>query len=176
MILAWTSPELSRGQASDTHRLTRTHTQTQTTTIPDGQNWPLVKTAKLRVTGLVEGNSPVTGEFLAQRASNTEMFPFDYVIMMIRKTSGMLDKDFDIFHITKHILLNQSCLISINNWNSQIRSKEPNKWALVYAIGRCRRFLWKSNTWIDLLTLPGINILKQRPPSIWSNNNVVIRS
>ena len=32
------------------------------------------KTSKLRVTGLCEGNSPVTGEFLAQRASNEEVF------------------------------------------------------------------------------------------------------
>ena len=30
------------------------------------------KTPKLRVTGLCEGNSPVTGEFPAQRASNAE--------------------------------------------------------------------------------------------------------
>ena len=30
------------------------------------------KTSKLRVTGLCEGNSPVTSEFPAQRASNTE--------------------------------------------------------------------------------------------------------
>ena len=30
------------------------------------------KTSKLRVTGLCEGNSPETGEFLAQRASNAE--------------------------------------------------------------------------------------------------------
>ena len=30
------------------------------------------KTSKLRVTGLCEGNSPVTGEFRAQRTSNTE--------------------------------------------------------------------------------------------------------
>ena len=30
------------------------------------------KTSKLRITGLCEGNSPVTGEFPAQRASDTE--------------------------------------------------------------------------------------------------------
>ena len=30
------------------------------------------KTSKLRVTGLCEGNSPATGEFLAQRASKAE--------------------------------------------------------------------------------------------------------
>ena len=32
------------------------------------------KTSKLRVTGLCAGNSPVTGEFPAQRASNAENF------------------------------------------------------------------------------------------------------
>ena len=42
---------------------------------------PDKKTPKLRVTGLCEGNSPVTGEFPAQRASNAEMLPFDDVIM-----------------------------------------------------------------------------------------------
>ena len=38
------------------------------------------KTSKLRVTGLCEGNSPVTCEFPAQRASNAKMFPLDDVI------------------------------------------------------------------------------------------------
>ena len=38
------------------------------------------KTSKFRVTGFCEGNSPVTGEFPAQRASNAVMFPFDDVI------------------------------------------------------------------------------------------------
>ena len=33
------------------------------------------KTSKLRVTGLCEGNSPVTGEFPAQRASDAENVP-----------------------------------------------------------------------------------------------------
>ena len=40
------------------------------------------KTSKLRVTGLCAGNSPETGEFPAQLASNAEMFPFDDVIMV----------------------------------------------------------------------------------------------
>ena len=39
------------------------------------------KTSKLRVTGLCAANSPVTGEFLAQKASDAKMFPFDDVIM-----------------------------------------------------------------------------------------------
>ena len=38
------------------------------------------KTSKLCVTGLCEGNSPVTGEFPAQRASDAEIFLFDDVI------------------------------------------------------------------------------------------------
>ena len=41
------------------------------------------KTSKLRVAGLCAENSPGTGEFPAQMASNAEMFPFDDVIMCI---------------------------------------------------------------------------------------------
>ena len=37
--------------------------------------------SKLRVTGFCAGNSPVTGEFSAQMASNAEMFAFNDVIM-----------------------------------------------------------------------------------------------
>ena len=40
------------------------------------------KTSKLRVTGLCTGNSPWTGEFPAQRASNVENVPFDDAIML----------------------------------------------------------------------------------------------
>ena len=40
------------------------------------------KTSRLRITGLCEGNSPVTGEFPAQRASSAEKFPFHDVIMV----------------------------------------------------------------------------------------------
>ena len=36
------------------------------------KNKTKTKTSKLRVTGLCEGNSPVTGEFPAQRASYAE--------------------------------------------------------------------------------------------------------
>ena len=39
------------------------------------------KTSKLHVTGLCEVNSPVTGEFPAQRAIDGEMFPFDDVFV-----------------------------------------------------------------------------------------------
>ena len=40
--------------------------------------------SKLRVTGISEGNSPVTGKFPSVRANNAEMFPFDDVIMTMK--------------------------------------------------------------------------------------------
>ena len=40
------------------------------------------KASKLRVTGLCEGNSPVTGEFPAQTLVTRKLFPFDDVIML----------------------------------------------------------------------------------------------
>ena len=40
------------------------------------------KISKLRVTGLCAGNSPVSGEFAAKRASKKEMFHIDDVIMI----------------------------------------------------------------------------------------------
>ena len=43
VILAWTGDELSRRQASDYRTHGRTDTQTQATTIPEGENWPRVK-------------------------------------------------------------------------------------------------------------------------------------
>ena len=46
------------------------------------------KTSKLHVTGLCEGNSPVTGEFPAQRASNAEKFPFDDIIISFIQLIG----------------------------------------------------------------------------------------
>ena len=39
------------------------------------------KTPKLRVTGLYEGNTPMTDEFPAQRSVNRKMFPLDDIIM-----------------------------------------------------------------------------------------------
>ena len=45
------------------------------------------KTSKRSVTGLCEGNSPLTGEFPAQRASNAENVSIDDVIMMLKLRS-----------------------------------------------------------------------------------------
>ena len=46
VLLAWTGPELSRGQqviGTHTQTDTQIHTQTQATTIPEGRNWSRVK-------------------------------------------------------------------------------------------------------------------------------------
>ena len=61
------------------------------------------KTSKLRVTGLCEGNSPGTGEFPVQRASYTEMFPFDDVIMA---HGIVLQWLYDEFAVDLHYLFN----------------------------------------------------------------------
>ena len=51
------------------------------------------KTSKLRATGLCAWNSPGTGEFPAQMASNAEMFPFDDVIMSLINCRSPLKLD-----------------------------------------------------------------------------------
>ena len=47
------------------------------------------ETSKLRATGLCKGNSTVTDDFPAQRASNMEMFPFDDIIMQAFRPPGV---------------------------------------------------------------------------------------
>ena len=62
--------------------LEQIYTATQCTLGRIAQHWPALTFHKGHVTGFCEGNSPVTGEFPAQRASNVEKVPFDGVIMM----------------------------------------------------------------------------------------------
>ena len=52
-------------------------------TVGSGEDKTIKQVSKLRVTGLCAGNSPVTGEFPAQRPLTRKMFPFDDVIMHI---------------------------------------------------------------------------------------------
>ena len=47
------------------------------------------KTSKLRVISLCEENSPVTGEFPAQRPVTRKIFPFDDVIMRYAKSTSL---------------------------------------------------------------------------------------
>ena len=58
--------------------------------------WQTKKTSKLRVPGLFAGNSPVTGEFPAQRASNAENVSIwwrlhDQVSLGVNRSSGRND-------------------------------------------------------------------------------------
>ena len=66
------------------------------------------KTSMLRITGLCEGNSPVTGEFPAQRASNAENVSIWWchhdTIRVIRLSPN-----------TGYILMVQDCSISSNS-------------------------------------------------------------
>ena len=68
------------------------------------------KTSKLRVTGLCAGNSPVTGDFPAQRPVTRKMFPVDDVIMV----SGRIDKSRTPFcqQACKHLLTGNYMLAS----------------------------------------------------------------
>ena len=70
------------------------------------------KTSKLRVTGLCAGNSPGTGEFPAQRASNVSIwwrhhvswcFPDAHVFITIHCTHSIIRDNFD--NICKHDLI-----------------------------------------------------------------------
>ena len=70
------------------------------------------KTSQLRVTGLCAVNSPGSGEFSAQMASNAEMFPFDDVFMTVgQHPVGVIPK-----LIRMHLLV---------LWSSYIFGKGP---------------------------------------------------
>ena len=78
------------------------------------------KTSKLRVTGLCEGYSPVTGEFPAQGPVTRKMFPFVDVIMIAN-----INMKNDIYWIIGAFLffikLSSSCVIATR---SNIRCAE----------------------------------------------------
>ena len=66
------------------------------------------------VTGLREGNSLVTSEVPAQRASNAEMFPLDEVIMYDIQRGG---------HLIRNMTFNldfASCLCPVSGMYSQL--------------------------------------------------------
>ena len=62
------------------------------------------KTSKLHVTGICEGNSPVTGEFPTQGPVTRKMFPFDDVIM----TQPFM------YHVFIYLMTYPSCTVWFN--------------------------------------------------------------
>ena len=85
------------------------------------------KTSKLRITGLCEGNSPATGEFPAQRASNAENVSIwwhhhgkKYVCLIITKhdKAQILCMIFGHISISLYILFTwvYNCNLLISHW------------------------------------------------------------
>ena len=78
------------------------------------------KTLKLRVTGLYEGNSPVTDEFPHKGPVTRKMFPFDDVIMWLLLTYGARIQDISSLSIVPVILeypwLKSSVFCSLRRW------------------------------------------------------------
>ena len=68
------------------------------------------ETSKLCVTGLCEGNSPVTGEFPAQRASNVEIVSIYDVIMTTNNADDIIC-GFTIRDTSMSELLSTSCSV-----------------------------------------------------------------
>ena len=69
-------------------------------------------TSKIRVTGLCEGNSPVTGEFPTQRASNAENVSIWWRHNVCIQTSGarLLEDTVPATEV-KHVILFNLCMI-----------------------------------------------------------------
>ena len=65
------------------------------------------KISKLRVTGLCEGNSPVTGEFPHKEPVKGKMFPFDDVIMLTHIHSSMtlwhIHSSMTLWHLARQL-------------------------------------------------------------------------
>ena len=81
------------------------------------------KTSKLRVTGLCAGNSPVTGEFPAQLASNAE----NVSIMFFRRHLKVTHFSADIFEFAKlSDICFESCLYSICVTKAVLWRRLPN--------------------------------------------------
>ena len=83
------------------------------------------KTSKLRATGLFEGNSPVTSEFPAQRASHAEMFAFDDVIMMSYLHSKRPQADTPACHYQNALCKIYSIVFDDVIMMSYLHSKRP---------------------------------------------------
>ena len=64
-----------------------------------------MRRSKLRVTGLCEGNSPVTGEFSAQRASNAENVSIWWRHHEIRDLNNATQTAIFVFHRMSSVLL-----------------------------------------------------------------------
>ena len=83
------------------------------------------KTSKLRVTGLCAGNSPVTGEFLAQRASNAEnLMTSSWNVVTLTELSSLaalIPVVADMTNFSFSVRLNQRQGNSLNNCVTRVQ-------------------------------------------------------
>ena len=89
------------------------------------------KTSKLRITGLCAGNSPGTGAFPAQMASNVKNVPFDDVIMRCEITVMWITPDLTY----KSTMVSTSCEIALRWMPQNITYKKS---LLVQVLTWCR--------------------------------------
>ena len=114
------------------------------------------KTSKLRVIGIYAGNSPGTGEFPAQMASNAENFPFDDVIMRLHDQNEICN-DRSTWNSTlnkirawatwwRHQMETFSALLAPCAGNSPVNSPHKGQWrgALIFSL-ICTRI----NDWVN---------------------------
>ena len=99
------------------------------------------KTSKLRVTGLCEGNSPGTGEFLAQRASNAENVSIwwrhhVYFLLYSPRRHG------EQLPLKASLIKNKKQIISAHKCKSLLYSQEMNPHCLCRFVGP--EFNWSS--------------------------------
>ena len=107
-----------------------------------------VKTSKLCVTGLCVGNSPVTGDFPAQMASDTE----NVFIWWYHNDNG--DNSFDVMSdFICHTLARHVTLVTITGTtiivpSLRIKSLQVIWRSTVDFIDRCPIFEWVTETWL----------------------------
>ena len=120
------------------------------------------KISKLRLTGLCVGNSPVNGEFPAQRAINADMFPFDDIIIFLcPKRSPQIDIGTILIYLTNtsalfstETMLPESKAISLK-WPFSAHSKLHGYW---WSGGARNQASWSHGISLALPDYTGFNI------------------
>ena len=124
VIVAWAGDKLSSGQTDDwrththtyTHTHTHTHRQTQATTIPEGHNWPRVKTDS-------KSYERIPRLFIYSNEINLSTCKFNYfIIIALRKVASVMvsmpDENCEFnYHIFIAVRKIASVMMSISDVN-----------------------------------------------------------
>ena len=121
------------------------------------------KTSKLRVTGFCAGNSPGTGDFPAQMASNAENYPFDHAIMVWHFTACLVQEHVSLRHravknklifISRYHLARKRKMIKIISWMSH----QARRCLIVSRNAKCTINRYRQNTFVGVSTYTTICI------------------